>query len=146
MDFVHGFTGNYIINTAILAWFAAQFLKFIIEYVTTKKIDIGRFLTGAGGMPSSHSSVVTSVCVKTFQLCGYSSPEFALSVVFALIVMYDASGVRRAAGEQAKVLNTMIEQWQDPDLFGKQLEEFLGHSPFQVFAGAALGFLIGFLV
>ncbi|MPN00058.1 hypothetical protein SDC9_147252 [bioreactor metagenome] len=143
MELINGLTRNYIISTAIVAWIAAQFLKLVCEYFTTKKIDIGRFLTGAGGMPSSHAAVVTSVCVQTFKVCGQSSPEFAIAVVLAVIVMYDASGVRRAAGEQAKVLNTIIEKWQDPVLLEKQLEEFLGHSPFQVFAGAILGILIG---
>jgi acid phosphatase family membrane protein YuiD len=145
MNIVKELTGNYILNVGIISWFIAQLLKLIYDYVTTKEFDIGRFLGGAGGMPSSHSAVVCSVCVATYKICGPSSTEFALSAVLAMIVMYDASGVRRAAGEQAKVLNTIIEKWQEPQFMENELKELLGHTPFEVLAGALLGVLIALI-
>ena len=116
-------------------WLAIQLFKFFYEWIVNKKIDFHRLL-GAGGMPSSHSAVVCSL--------GYGSPEFAMAVILALIVMYDACGVRRAAGKQASILNKII---RTPGLTNlevqEKLTEALGHSPTQVFVGALLGILVG---
>ncbi|GHV17442.1 membrane protein [Clostridia bacterium] len=140
-------TGNHILNAAVLAFLSAQLIKFIIELLRGKKLDVRRLL-GAGGMPSSHSSTVVALTVSVGKICGLNSPEFAISAVFAFIVMYDAANVRRAAGEQAKILNYMIHNWNDitPEIFGRELKELLGHTPLQVFAGAALGLALGLLL
>lgn len=145
MNYVRFLTGNHILNCAFIAWFAAQFIKVVLVYLTQNKLDITRFV-GAGGMPSSHSSCVVAMAVSVGRVCGVSSPEFAIALTIAGIVMYDATGVRRAAGEQAKILNYMMEHWQTGDNeFGKQLKELLGHTPVEVFFGALLGLLIGFI-
>lgn len=89
-------------------WFGIQAFKVIYDLVVTKKFDFKRIL-GAGGMPSSHSAVVTSLAVLVGKAEGFGSAIFALSMIFAFIVMYDAAGVRRAAGKQAKLLNKIIE-------------------------------------
>lgn len=135
-----------IIVTCVLSWFVAQLIKVITTLIKDKKINFRRFV-GSGGMPSSHSSFVTSLATAIAIDCGMGSPEFAISVVFALIVMYDAAGVRRAAGQQAKILNKLVEEWENADFAqtDKRLKELLGHTPKEVFAGAVLGILIAFL-
>ena len=137
-------TGNRILNMAILACVAAQVLKVIITLIIERKFKPLK-LFEPGGMPSSHSALVVALTVGVGRFCGVASPEFAISCCFALIVMFDASGVRRAAGQQAKVLNYMMDNWKEttPELFGKQLRELLGHTPFEVIIGAILGALIG---
>ena len=135
-----------VLATAIISWFIAQLIKVILVLVTSKKLDFGRFV-GSGGMPSSHSALVTSLSSAIFMTEGYKSAAFALSVVFALVVMYDAAGVRRAAGQQAKILNKIVEDWKKSSYTDneKKLKELLGHTPKEVFAGAFLGILIGVL-
>jgi len=128
----------------MLAWVTAQVLKLIIVLITQKRLDFYR-LVGAGGMPSAHSALVVALASSVCRFCGYASPEFALSACLALIVMYDASSVRRAAGEQAKILNYMMDHWNktSPELFTKELKELLGHTPVEVFAGGLLGLIFG---
>ena len=129
----------------ILMWFGIQVFKVIHDLVKTKKFDFKRIL-GAGGMPSSHSAVVTSLATLIGKNEGVTTPIFALSVIFAFIVMYDAAGVRRAAGKQAKLLNKLVET---PGLSGVQvgekLVEVLGHTPIQVLVGAVLGIAAGLI-
>lgn len=124
-------------------WFFIQLFKLIYDLVTTKQFNFKRIL-GAGGMPSSHSAVVTSLSTMIGISEGIESPMFALSVIFAFIVMYDAAGVRRAAGKQAKILNEIVNT---PGLSGVQvtgkLQEALGHTPIQVFVGAIIGIIVG---
>jgi len=146
MNYVHTLTGNHILNVALIAWFVAQLFKVILNLIFERKLDWTR-MVGAGGMPSSHSAIVVSLAVSVGKVCGTYSPEFAIAVVLALVVMYDASGVRRAAGEQAKVLNYMMDHWVhgQPDLFQNDLKELLGHTPMEVLAGAILGGVIGWL-
>ena len=116
---------------------------FFYEWVVNKKIDFHR-LFGAGGMPSSHSAVVCSLAALIGRNLGYGSPEFAMGVILALIVMYDACGVRRAAGKQASILNKIITTPGLTNLeIQERLTEALGHSPKQVFVGALLGILVG---
>ncbi len=126
-------------------WFFIQLFKLIYDLVTTKQFNFKRIL-GAGGMPSSHSAVVTSLSTMIGISEGITSPIFALSVIFAFIVMYDAAGVRRAAGKQAKILNEIVNT---PGLSGVQvtgkLQEALGHTPIQVFVGAIIGIIVGFV-
>ena len=135
MNIVYEIFHNKYILVPFFTWFAIQSFKVIWEFITTKKFNIKRFM-GAGGMPSSHSALVTSA--------GFGSYQFALAIIFALIVMYDAAGIRRAAGNQATVLNKII---RTPGLIGinapEKLKEALGHTPNQVFVGAIIGIIIG---
>lgn len=135
-----------ILFTAVLAWFIAQLLKVIFVLVKSKKIDFYRFI-GSGGMPSSHSAFVVGLATSVGLTEGFESSMFAVSVVLALVVMYDAAGVRRAAGQMAKTLNQLIEKWQTDDDINreKRLKELLGHTPVEVFAGAVLGIIIGII-
>ena len=136
---------KYVISP-ILVWFGIQTFKVIYDLVTTKKFNFKRIL-GAGGMPSSHSAVVTCLATLIAKDYGIDSAIFALSVVFAFVVMYDAAGVRRAAGKQAKILNKIV---QTPGLSGievqEKLVEVLGHTPIQVFVGAFIGIIVGIII
>lgn len=138
------FTGNLILNLAIAAWAAAQILKVVVVLVQKRKLD-WHFILSGGGMPSSHSAFVCACAAATGNLYGWSSALFAISAVLAIVVMYDAANVRHAAGEQAKILNYIMEHWTQmrPEIFGKELKELLGHTPLQVFFGALLGIAIG---
>jgi len=144
-DFQKFITNKYI-YVPFLTWFGIQLFKLIYDLIKTKKFNFKRIL-GAGGMPSSHSAVVTSLATMIGKTEGVDSSLFAISLIFAMVVMYDAAGVRRAAGKQAKVLNKIIET---PGLTNIQVQEklleALGHTPFQVFVGAAIGIIIGLLV
>jgi acid phosphatase family membrane protein YuiD len=140
-------TSNSIINIVLLSWLVAQALKVLIILIETRKIDFSRFI-GAGGMPSAHAATVVSLTTAIARTNGIDSPMFAVAFTVALVVMYDAAGVRLAAGKQARVLNKIIENWDKnkPDLFGEELKELIGHTPFQVIVGALLGFLIAMVV
>jgi hypothetical protein len=133
------------IYVPLLMWFGIQTFKVIYDLVTTKKFNFKRIL-GAGGMPSSHSAVVTSLATLIGKNEGVTTPIFAVAVIFAFVVMYDAAGVRRAAGKQAKLLNKLVET---PGLSGVQvgekLVEVLGHTPTQVFVGALIGIIAGLI-
>lgn len=126
-------------------WFFIQLFKLIYDLVTTKQFNFKRIL-GAGGMPSSHSAVVTALATMIGLEYGIDSAIFGLAVIFAFVVMYDAAGVRRAAGKQAKLLNKIV---QTPGLSGvevtERLQEVLGHTPTQVFVGAFIGIIVGFI-
>lgn len=123
-------------------WFGIQFFKLIYDRIETKKWHIER-LMGAGGMPSSHSAVVVSLATLIAKHIGVTSPLFALSGIFAFITMYDAAGVRRAVGKQAKVLNDILMNQKLSN--AEKLQEMTGHTPFQVVVGALIG-LIGGLI
>ncbi len=140
-------TGNRPLDAALIAWFVAQVLKVVINFAANKEFNAERFV-GAGGMPSSHSAFVMGLTASILKVCGFTSPEFAIALCIGLVVMYDASGVRRAAGEQAKILNYIMYHWKElkPEIFERELKELLGHSPVEVIAGAILGVVIGFSV
>lgn len=127
-------------------WLGIQLFKLIYDLVTTKKFNFRRILQ-AGGMPSSHTGVVVSLTTMIAKAEGITSPLFAVSLIFSFIVMYDAAGVRRAAGKQAKLLNKIVET---PGLSGvevsERLVEVLGHTPFQVLVGALIGFIVGIII
>ena len=112
MQFLDELFSNYVLNASLAAWFIAQLIKTIITLVFTKKLVLER-MVGAGGMPSAHSATVCALTVSMSRATGISSPEFALAVLFATVVMYDAMGVRRAAGEHAKVINAMLDDWDE---------------------------------
>ena len=126
----------------LLMWIGIQLFKVIYEYFETKKWNWERLL-GAGGMPSSHSAVVTSLATLIGKYQGVQSSIFALSAIFALVTMYDAAGVRRAVGKQARVLNQILNDQQKTG--AEKLQEMTGHTPFQVLTGALIG-LIGGLI
>lgn len=136
---------KYLVIPAFM-WLSIQIFKVIYDLIKTKKFNFKRIL-GAGGMPSSHSAVVTSLATLIGKYEGVNTSIFALSVIFACVVMYDAAGVRRAAGKQATLLNKLVET---KGLNGVQVQEklveVLGHTPLQVFVGAVLGIAVGLIV
>ena len=135
---------NIILSTAFTAWLSAQVLKTITSYLMHGTVSFER-LVGAGGMPSSHTALVVSLAWAVGLHDGFDSSLFAVSVVLAGIVMYDAAGVRRAAGKQAKVINKLVRQLRvEHTVHDITLKELLGHSPIEVFAGATLGILVAY--
>lgn len=142
---------NYVLVTAVISSLLAQFTKVILNLIILGKF-IPERLWGAGGMPSAHSATVCALLVATGRYCGTGSTEFALALVLAIIVMYDAMGVRRETGEQAKILNRMLSEWMDresdamPFLGDKKLKEMVGHTPIQVLTGAIFGIAVGLLM
>lgn len=140
MTFWEDIFNNKAIILPVFSWFLAQLYKFLHCLVVNKKIDFMKFVS-SGGMPSSHSAI--SVCLATIlgMQYGFGSGIFAFSVVFAFIVMADAAGVRRAAGKQAALLNKLANSTRKFRA-EKDLKELLGHTPVEVFAGAALGILV----
>lgn len=135
---------NPIFVIAAVAWLLAQVLKVIFELVRRGRLDFSR-MVGAGGMPSSHAAFVSALTTSVGQRLGWDSPELAICLVFALIVMYDAAGVRRAAGKQARILNQIVADLQRGGKWGEgrgKLKELLGHTPVEVFAGAILGLVV----
>ena len=136
--------GNQVLVSSVIGWVVAQFLKTVIDLVLNRSFNPER-VVGSGGMPSSHSSTVCALTTASAYRYGLGSAEFAISFVLAAVVMYDAMGVRRETGKQAKLLNLIMEQdffKFDNELFQKRLKEFVGHSPLQVAAGAVLGILL----
>lgn len=144
MNFAAQLVSNPVINCAFVGWFLAQFWKFLYELIFLKKCNIHAFFA-SGGMPSSHTSLVVSAAVMILRMEGFHSTEFALAMVVAAVVMYDATGVRRQAGFHAKKINQIMEHLQAQNfiLAGENLKELLGHTPFQVFAGCLLGIAVG---
>ncbi|RCX16805.1 hypothetical protein DFR58_10930 [Anaerobacterium chartisolvens] len=141
MDFFIKIFSNKAIIVPVIAWFIAQSIKVVSVIITQRKVDFTRFI-GSGGMPSSHAAFVVSLATVTGRIKGWDSVEFAISLALSLVVMYDAAGVRRAAGKQAQALNKLIYS-QNEVQFDESLKELLGHTPFQVIMGAALGILTG---
>ncbi len=143
---MEAFTQFKYLYMPFVVWFLIQLFKVIYDLVVTKKFNFKRIM-GAGGMPSSHSAVVTVLATLIGKQEGIQSPLFALAVVFAFIVMYDAAGVRRAAGKQASLLNKIIST---PGLTTLQVQEklveVLGHTPIQVIVGAIIGIVVGLIV
>lgn len=139
---------NYPLMSAVLAWFVAQVIKTAIDAYFNKGINWER-MTGSGGMPSSHSSTVVSLAISTGISYGVDSTLFAIALIFAIVVMYDATGVRRETGKQAVILNRLLLDnpfsWTGKE-FEKKLKEYVGHSPFQVLMGAILGILIAVIM
>ncbi|HSM81228.1 MAG TPA: divergent PAP2 family protein [Nodosilinea sp.] len=146
MDSFSDILNNHVLIVALVASFTAQGLKAIIELIRHRKLNL-RVMVETGGMPSAHSALVTALAGGIGQTLGWASPVFAATLVFSIIVMYDAAGVRQAAGKQAKVLNQIIDELfqEKPELREDRLKELLGHTPFQVIAGSALGAMISCL-
>ena len=131
---------------AFVAWVIAQLSKTIYELIRYRKLRFNR-LVSSGGMPSSHSALVSSLATATGRLSGIDSAAFAIAFVLAAIVMYDAAGVRRAVSLQARILNQMIDEaFQGKPFAEKRLRELIGHTPTQVIVGGLLGVGIGLII
>lgn len=147
MSFFIDLINNKIFMASVIGWFVAQVLKTVIHMWVNKKFVAER-MVGGGGIPSSHSATVCALVTATAIEYGPGSFQFAMAAIFAIIVMYDAMGVRRETGIHSKVLNEMIDMFTH---MGKQmsveetLREFVGHTPLQVLMGAILGVVIAFL-
>jgi uncharacterized protein len=130
---------NRVLMVPGAAWLVAQVLKVLVSLFIEHRINL-RLLVSAGGMPSSHSTLVAGLATAVAIQHGVGSSLFAIVFVFAIIVMYDAAGVRRAVGIQAQILNQMIEElFAGHPISETHLRELIGHTPVQVFVGAALG-------
>lgn len=139
-----GLARNQILQAALLSWLIAQVLKATITWIREGFFSLER-LVGSGGMPSSHSAFVIALAAGVGSRAGWESPVAAATVVFSLIVMYDAAGVRRAAGKQARVLNKIITELAAGKQFNEErLKELLGHTPVEVISGAVLGLVVAF--
>ncbi len=140
--------GNKILDVVTIAWFLAQFYKVINSLVIHKKVVLKR-MWETGGMPSSHSATVASLATAVGITQGFTSVLFAIVTIFAIIVMHDAAGIRRAAGKQAGVLNKLtqaINQLLENKLNQENLRELLGHTRIEVLAGALLGIAVAFIM
>ncbi|RDC51213.1 divergent PAP2 family protein [Paraclostridium bifermentans] len=139
MSFISEMFSNKVLLISMFACFLAQLFKIFTG--DQKKIQISRIFT-SGGMPSSHSSFVTSLSTLVGMEYGFNSTEFAVVAVFSMIIMYDASGVRRAVGKQAVILNQIVDDLQHKKhIEQKKLKELVGHTPVEVFFGAILGII-----
>jgi acid phosphatase family membrane protein YuiD len=138
--------GNRVLWVALAAWLTAQLLKTIRALVRTRRLDLS-YLASSGGMPSSHTALVTGLATAVARLDGLGSTVFALAAVFAGVVMYDAAGVRLAVSKQARILNLMLDDFfHERGINEKRLHELIGHTPVQVLAGAVVGVAMGILL
>lgn len=146
MSNITQYTGLLILLSSVASCLVAQLIKLIANLLQKRKFDFG-ILVKTGGMPSSHSAMVTSLATGVALAEGLHSTQFALALGFALIVMYDATGVRRSVGIQATILNQIIAEFNNdnPELKMQRIKELLGHTPFEVLAGCCLGAAMGFL-
>ena len=139
------FSKNYVVYSFALAWIFAQILKVISGIITEKRFNFMWFV-GTGGMPSSHAAGVTALASSIGLYAGFDSPIFAIALLFAIVVLFDAQGVRRASGEQAQILNKILD-----DIYWKKriqddrLKELLGHTPVEILAGVAIGIFMSLL-
>lgn len=128
------------------AWMVAQFTKMLCGFYRTHRLDFS-YLVSTGGMPSAHSSLVSGMTAAVGLNAGFDTPLFALSLAFAVVVMFDASTVRHAAGMQARILNEILDElFQEHHLSEQKLKELLGHTRLEVFMGMIMGILTALLV
>ena len=134
---------NRILLVSLIACISAQGLKLAIDLIRTRRLNV-TYLLSPGGMPSAHSALVGALATSVGTTMGWSGAEFAIACLFAIIVMYDAAGVRQAAGKQAKILNQLIDELfqEKHNLNEERLKELLGHTPFQVLVGLSFGISI----
>ncbi len=131
----------------ISAWAVAQLLKVLFGLAREKRFDLRYFVT-SGGMPSSHTALVCALATAVAMIQGLSSVAFAITAIVAMVVMYDAAGVRRSVSRQSIILNRIVRELLEKRPRGeveRDLREFIGHTPFQVISGAALGILVAWL-
>lgn len=139
MNFFSRVLENKVLMIALVSWAVAQGSKVLIEVLSYRKVDLKRFV-GSGGMPSSHSAFVMALSTGIGKLEGWESPLFAIAMSFAFVVMYDAAGVRRAAGKQAEILNIMIKDVIEHKVLKEErLKELIGHTPIEVIIGGIIG-------
>lgn len=148
IDILQQIGNNYIAQAAFWGWFSAQAIKFLWQLLRYKRLRFER-LIGSGGFPSSHTSFVIATTTSIYLKTG-ASDLFVLSLVFSIVVMYDASGVRLEAGRQAQILNQIIEYFEKKNIpvvikSNEALKELLGHTPIEVFGGLILGVLIAYI-
>ncbi len=148
MTFLREIFQNRCLMSVGIAWLLAQIIKVFTGYFREEEFSIRKLLSGTGGMPSSHSATVVALLTSCVMVYGFGGYEAAASVLLATIVMSDAMGVRYETGKQAKVINKLVEELfsgkaKDPQA---NLKELIGHTPFQVFMGAILGFLVALAV
>jgi acid phosphatase family membrane protein YuiD len=137
---------NRVLIAAVAAWVVGQFLKIPLEYILNKRLNWG-IIFSAGGLPSSHSASVTAVALTIGFQEGFNSPTFALAAAIAMIVIYDAAGVRRQAGIHAERINEIMKNFIESRIFPEEdLKEMLGHTPVEVIVGILLGVLISWLI
>jgi acid phosphatase family membrane protein YuiD len=145
-DFFKEIAHNRILWTSLLALLVANILKGIFYFVKEKKINFKRFF-GTGGMPSTHSTLVAALTTAVGIQTGWNSVATAIAIIFALIVMYDSAGVRRAAGRQAATLNKIIDElFEEGEFHQERLKELLGHTPVEVIVGATLGIMMALIL
>ncbi|HUX46655.1 MAG TPA: divergent PAP2 family protein [Desulfosporosinus sp.] len=146
MSIIPGIFYNAILVSAMTAWAIAQLLKVAVSVILLRKLDL-QLIFSSGGFPSSHSATVSALALGIGKYYGWDSPIFAVSAVFGMIVLYDAAGVRRAAGKQAEVLNQLVERLYPSPNFGQdRLKELIGHTPLEVFGGVSVGIIVGLLL
>ncbi len=137
---------NGFLISALLGWIIAQVIKVVCGILKEKKFDF-KWLIETGGMPSAHSAGVVALATSVGLHRGFDSPLFGLACVFALVVMFDAQTMRRSVGEQAEILNKILEDfYQSKKITENRIKEFLGHTPLEVIAGAFLGIFVGIVV
>ena len=138
---------NKVLMISICAWAAAQFSKVLTVLIREKRFDV-RYFVISGGMPSSHSSTVCALATSVALISGLDSVAFAIAAIVAIVVMYDAAGVRRSVGRQSRILNRIMHEFRFRRPIAemeRDLREFIGHTPFQVITGAAMGIMIAWL-
>lgn len=136
--------GNQVLISAVTGWVVAQVLKTLIDFALNRSFNMER-MVGSGGMPSSHSATVCGMTTAVVLKYGVGSFEFAVSFVLSMVVMYDAIGVRRETGKQAKLLNSILSENPlklNAEVLQEKLKEYVGHTPLQVMAGAILGIVL----
>jgi len=138
---------NDVIIASVCAWALAQFIKVLIGLIRKRQIDLRDFVS-SGGMPSSHSATVSALTTSVAIIEGIGSVAFGISAMFAVIVMYDAAGVRQSVGRQSVVLNRIIAELRDRRPIAElehDLRVYIGHTPFQVIVGSAMGIIVAWL-
>lgn len=145
-EITNGLLHNGILTTTLLVWWIAQSIKVFLGVIKERKFNFKWFI-GTGGMPSSHAAGVAALATSCGLEFGFGSGIFALSAVFALVTMFDAQGVRRCTGQQAEILNRIMEDmYAAGRLEYSRVKELIGHTPFQVFVGALLGMVISLCI
>ena len=146
MNFFNQIFHNQILMTAIVSWALAQLIKIIIELIRTHRIN-WQLIFATGGMPSSHSSLVVALATATGLRQGFDSSLFSIATVLAFVVLYDAQGIRRQAGNQARIINRMLQNVENAGIkVDKNLKELLGHTPIQVMGGTVLGIIVALVM
>lgn len=146
IDLVH----NQVLIASCVAWLVAQVLKFLISAAINRRFSLER-LHGDGGMPSGHSATVMALAITVGFSAGWSSIAFGMCMIFAIIVMHDAMGVRRETGKQAMDIIKIFEAFNDvlaehdKELKHEKLKTLVGHTPLQVICGAIVGIVVGVL-